>query len=319
MNPFNLTDMSLGYATWLYNVRRVARLLTGQQRYPLYSEHDLKRKAPVFFVSAGRSGTTLLRSMLVAGGEIAMPPQSYVLNSVVLQFQSMQEQNWATLTRLALSLFEAHEHFERWEFDMKPVYQKARALPQSQQTFASLINLLFMSYAEEYFPDAITWGDQSIENTIYVQWLAQAFPNAFYVHVLRDGRDVVASWVEQGRELDDAIDQWIESLRKVDMLQKKIPASQYHEVRYETLVTDPKTALQSLCGVIGISYSDDMLKHHQKKTTVEHRYDEKLHGNLKKAVFKSSVGGWRSRLTDAQQDRVQERLSPFLIAQKYEL
>ncbi|MEL6405874.1 MAG: sulfotransferase [Chloroflexota bacterium] len=316
MKFLNTNEMSLGTASLLYNVRRMTRMLMPKQRFPLHDTANVMQHPPILFVSAGRSGTTLLRSMLVAGGQIAIPPQSYVLCYATLQFQAMQEQSWENLSRLVISLFEAHSEFERWDFDMSPVYQEAIELPQAQRSLAAVINLIYTQYAKQHFPSASYWGDQSIENTVQIQWLAKTFPNAIYLHVLRDGRDVVASWVKQGKPLDGAIDQWLIALDKVAYLERTLDVGQLIEVRYEDLVSDAPTTLSHLCGQIGLDFVDDMLDYWQKDTTVEHKYDAKLHGNLSKPVF-NNTGRWKERLTEAQQAHTIARLQDVLVEKGY--
>lgn len=311
-----LTDMMqtlpLTVSGWLYNARRIARLLTPMRRYPLADTHNVLSCQPLIIVSSGRSGTTLLRSMLVMGGEIAIPPETEILPTAMLQFTAMQELGWVNLSRLVISLQENSFNFPLWEMDLNPVYLAAKAVPPQEQSLARLIDLLYMGYADAHFPDAICWGDQTPDNFLYYHWFLSVFPQAKYLHVLRDGRDVVASLLKmKNHSLDYAVGRWQQSIHNADKISAQVPKSNYMELRYEDLVTDTASSLQRVCVFANIAYVPDMLEYWRSTTTVEHqRYTH--HENLAKPVFTSSIGRWKERLSPEQQQAVQAQCAPLL-------
>lgn len=309
--------LPLALVAWGYNLRRVLKLMSIRQAYPLADKSNSLTCQPMLMLSAGRSGTTLLRSMLVASGKISIPPESFALPYAALQFQAMQEQNWYNLSRLIISLFESIHSFSYWEMDMQPVYEKVRVLPEKERSLARLLDILFMHYATEKFPTAQLWGDQSPENVKRLAWLFDVFPKGKYVHVLRDGRDVVASWRERGESLDSAIKRWRVAVEKATWLKAKVSSEHYLELRYEDLVSHPEASLQNLCTYLNINYDEDMLNYWQKDTTVEHRFWGNAHRNLVKPVFSNSVGSWRKRLTLEEQAIVQQNLQGLLAQNAY--
>jgi len=58
-----IDNMPLSVAAWLYNVRRAAKLLLPNNPFPLADQANSLSCQPLLFVSSGRAGTTLLRSM----------------------------------------------------------------------------------------------------------------------------------------------------------------------------------------------------------------------------------------------------------------
>lgn len=300
-------------------------LLPGN-RYPLAAAPGTLSCQPLIFVTAGRSGTTLLRSMLAVTGEIAIPPESYALSFAALQYQAMQEQSWYNLTRLIVSLFEGFEKFELWEMTLHPVYVKGRSLPPDERSLARLIDLVFTEYAQAHFPQATLWGDQTPQNCHRLPWIMQTFPQAKYLHVLRDGRDVVASYLQSGavasyvapeETVAFALDRWQTAVRAADYARRHLPDEQFLEIRYEQLVQAPEATLQRVCRFAGMAYQPAMLDYWQAETTVEHRY-QSHHQNLTQPVFSSSIGRWRERLDNQQQAQVQQSLAPLLAQLGYD-
>jgi len=281
--------------------------------YPLASRSDSLSCNPFFIISAGRSGTTLLRSMLAASNHVAVPPETHYLPSLPGKFIAYRGLGWEDLSRLMISNFESHHHFYLWQMNMAPAYQKIINLPRNERTLAKIIDEVYMAYAAQMFPDAKIWGDQSPINTFSLPYLNRLFPEAKYIHLLRDGRDVVSSMVKQmgDRYIYEAIIRWKTSIKRTRQFQKVIDANQYLEVRYEDLVQEPEQNLEEISLFLGIEYTPRMLDYWKLPSTIEHKVYSH-HKNLGKPVFSSSIGKWKDLLTLEQQDLVMKKLSDNL-------
>jgi hypothetical protein len=96
----------------------------------------------------------------------------------------------------------------------------------------------------------------------------RCWPNARFIHIVRDGRDVCASWIklgwlgngyEAGLRWRAALDEW-------DRVRPLIPADQSTEVRFEALVRAPEAELSRLCTFLGVPYDANMLRYHEDTT-----------------------------------------------------
>jgi hypothetical protein len=290
------------------------------KRYPLTSSRDNLSCQPLFIISSGRSGTTLMRSMLVAGGQIAIPPETKIIHTLPAKFIAYHGLSWEEISRLIISAFESQKYFHLWEFNMSPAYQSALRLPKNQRSLAKIIDEVFLAYANEKAPGAKIWGDQSPLHTYYLRLISRVFPEAKYVHLLRDGRDVISSLVERYGDdyLNEAIYRWKTSLKRSDEMRKRLNDQQYLEVRYEYLVEKPESVLKEVSQFLNIDYSSDMLDYWKLPSTIEHRYNP-FHKNLGKPVFTSSIGKWRERLTPSQQEVVLHKISGDLENLGYKL
>lgn len=290
------------------NVGKIGNALG--RHYPLFLDRDLQAEQPVFIVSSGRSGTTLMRSMLVAGGQIAIPAETQIIHMLPIKFHTTRGLSWDDQVRLIIASFESHRNFPLWQVNLADAYQKSLALPEDQRSLARIINEVYFTYAAQAFPEARVWGDQSPIHTFYLPYIKKVFPKARYMHLLRDGRDVVSSMVTRHGDdyLFEAVLRWQTSLKRIKSFQKGLDPEQYIEVRYENLVREPEPTLQKVCAFVGIGYTQRMLDYWKLPTTIEHKY-KSFHENLGKPVFDSSIGKWRERLTTAQQDYVLKHLT----------
>ncbi len=306
------------------NSRYFMRKLRLNNRYPLADRAGSLSCRPMFIISAGRSGTTLLRSMLVAGGKIGIPPETQVIQLAVRRFSNLQYLGWADLSRLIVALFESHELFELWEANLYPVYQKVADLPENERSVARIVDEVFKCYLAQQFPEATVWGDQSPIHTFYWPWLLAAFPKGKYLHLLRDGRDAIASLIERGKHLErgmtmeEATKRWVTSVRYARELQSRVSPDMFLEARYEDLVTEPAVTLERISKFIGIEYSEKMLDFWKLPTTIEHR-TQVYHRNLGKPVSTSSIGRWTERLLPEQQEYILFHTSSFLEQLGYEV
>ena len=251
--------------------------------------------------------------MLAAGGQVAIPPEIQVLPKLPVKFQAYHYLGWDDLCRLIVAEFESSHYFDVWDIDLNSVYKSLFSLANNERSLARIINTVMMEYASQKFPDALKWGDQSPLNTFYLPYIKKIFPHAQYLHLVRDGRDVVSSMVKRHGDayLEEAVYRWNTSISRVRSFQKKVGPEILLEIRYEDLVQYPEKTLTRVCHFIHIDYTSAMLNYWKMPTTIESKVDS-FHKNLEKPVFASSIGAWKDRLTTEQQKYILRKISRCL-------
>ena len=104
----------------------------------------------------------------------------------------------------------------------------------------------------------------------------QIFPNAQFIHLFRDGRDVAASMLDKWGARDFHIDiyftarNWDRRTRQARAAGASLAPGRYYELPYESLVADPKNQLQELCDFLAETYIPAMATpHHLAQTEIE--------------------------------------------------
>jgi protein-tyrosine sulfotransferase len=283
-------------------------------RYPLAarSGDDLFCDKPLFIIGAWRSGTTLLRSMLIAGNNIGIPPEYPILHRLTQKFLMMQHQSWTAICREILQSFISTQEIELWEMSLENLDSQLANIPPHQQSLAKIIDEINFAYVAKHFPQAQMWGDQSPLHTFYFPWIKPIFPNARYLHLLRDGRDVIASNVtSRGHKVPEATAYWKTAIKRVESLKSEENDSQFLEIRYEQLVSEPENTLQIISSFLDIPYTDEMLNYWQTSHAVNYtKFDR--HKNLSRPVFTASIGKWKQRLSEEEQQYMLRRIKPEL-------
>jgi len=251
----------MGLASACYDVAaRIGKILT-RKAYPLHCNEDI---APFFIIGAGRSGTTLLRRILVASEQVHIPPETYVLAQVIEYYRRNAYQDWKSLVQHCMALFELHPEFDTFQITLRPLLPKLYALPEHERSLAKMLDMFYRFHAEKVGVDCQRWGDKTPINTFALNDLYAVFPKAKFIHLLRDGVDVVHSCMRRGLIPDwrDAAQRWQQALYAVNQFEKHHGRA-CRELRYELLVQEPDKAVSELCDWLNISYDADMIDDHE--------------------------------------------------------
>lgn len=215
-----------------------------------------------FFVGCGRSGTTLLRSIFNAHPEMAIP---YEAQFVVALGDPAPRARYERTNGFAVDHFvadlSAQFAFRQWRVPEAEVRRNLTDPPPT--SYADAIRSVYATYARQH--SKLRYGDKTATNVLSIAMLAELFPEARFVHVLRDGRDVALSWLDTGwdfgpQTIEEAALYWRYHVQRGRRVGGMIP-NRYCEVRYEALVADPVETLRQLCPLLDIGFHPAMLEY----------------------------------------------------------
>jgi protein-tyrosine sulfotransferase len=295
-------------------LRRFARYLPVLLRgRPL---HGPERYRPFFIVGSGRCGSTLLRAMLEAHPDLHIPPES-ALGPMVWDYRRYSRLPWNVVLRILLARLEYDHRWAAWELALKPLFRELDALPLEARNLAAVLAALYRAHTSRHKPSAVRWGDKTPPNTSKLGALYSVFPDLQVVHLLRDGRDVVQSFLQFSEaSLSFWADAWLHAVRNARAFGARHPA-QYLEVRYEDLVREPRATLQSAATFLNVALDERMLHHHDLDLRLGDvdRYPS-LQG-VRQPVYRTSVGRWRTTLDAIQIAQLERLLGPTLATLGY--
>jgi hypothetical protein len=137
--------------------------------------------------------------------------------------------------------------------------------------------------------------------------LLRIWPDARFVHITRDGRDVASSCVGMGwyGNTFNAASRWLDVEQAWDRMQSEVPPDRRMCVRYENLVQKPVAVLTDICAFIGIAYHPAMLEYPSRST---------YQSPSAKLAFQ-----WRRKLGRREIQLLESRMADMLVARGYEL
>lgn len=290
--------------------------------WPVRASSSGERREPFFVLGSPRSGTTLLRSILCAHPDVFIPPENGAFLRMIRVFMSLRTSTWDAVVTGVLDAFREGYEFDKWAIDLDTAKLAATSLPPEARSLVALIDLLYAGYGETHAPGKRSWGDKSTPgNYDYLGKLSLVFPNALYVHIVRDGRDCVASCIRAGffdESYYEAAYAWRDNVKACRRLGGHLAPGRFLEIRYEELVSSAPEAVARLCEFLRLTPVDSMLEPHRGSARavpdverVEH------HANVRRPISTDSLGKWRSQLPSAQMGLVNRILGPELRACGY--
>ena len=281
-------------------------------RYQVINDELNLSCIPFFIIGSGRSGNTLLRSILSGNSDISIPPESYRIPFAIKKFHIFNNRDWEDIVPQVLKEFEDCKEFYTWEIDITDAQKRLENIADSKRTLSNIFDELFCTYTEKHSPGSKIWGDKTPMNTLYLDWIGTVFPRSKFIHIIRDGRDVASSYLKMERydTILEAANRWINSIESAQSFGSKIKEN-YIEIRYEELVTKPEEVIKYTCDFLDIDYDSKMLDH-TKQVKKLGDTDKQHHSNLSKPISSDSVGKWRNNLSESDQESITKLLHKHL-------
>lgn len=292
----------------LYSLKDVGKM-TKNAGKKAHKINDVDNFNPFFIIGSGRSGNTLLRTMLSKEETVVIPPESFVLGEAIRKYKLYKFMEWEDLVSVFCGVFERHHGFPRWQMDTREFYKEALQIPEKKRNLEYLIHVFYMYYASDKKEGIERWGDKTPINTFHLKPINKVFKDSQFVHIIRDGRDVVSSYVKAGLydEAEEAANRWSTSVDLARDFGEKVGDKRYHEVFYEDLVRQPEVEIKKICSFLNLEYRESMLDNTEG---VENLGDTYLshHKNLHNPINDSSVGKWKKDMNERDKVVVQSLL-----------
>jgi hypothetical protein len=245
-----------------------------------------------FIIGTGRCGTTMLAQMLNSHSTICVPHELQILfeysnNGPRLYEIFKEKKNEYFGPKDFVELIEARcpKKFHVY-FDYKNFFEKQQYPICS---FKKLVNSLYSEIAEskhkKIFIEQTPWYGQRIDI------LNELFPNAKYIHMIRDGRDVAISYARTSWWHDDIgqnLERWHTEVRQIiDSSNRILNPNQMLQVRYEDIVEQPSVELRRICEHLGVNFEYAML---DAATYIDYGLYRKFNA---KNIISAALNEWR--------------------------
>ena len=223
---------------------------------------------PIFVIGSPRSGTTLLRLILDSHPRISCGEETHFLRDL----ESIVGRNWALVSTYGLSR-------DWWLDHIRTLYAEFQAEVLARA-------------------DKARWAEKDPTYTLHLPFIEELFPDAVYIHLLRDGHDVVASFRDRwgyAAAARAARTEWARYVDAARELGRRLPEERFLELRYEELVADPATQGQRLFTFLGESWDPAVLDFDPAAHRATERYQwftaqRRESGGDDATIYRSRVG-----------------------------
>ena len=278
-----------------------------------------------FIVGTGRCGSTLLRLMLDSHPDLAIPDETHFIPRLV----SLANQG-ADRRGLADAM-QGDPRWASWGIDAPQLLTRANS--HNAPPLASVLRAFFECYASRFGKSR--YGDKTPPYVYEMPRIRQLFPEARFVHLVRDGRDVALSMRESAwwgpKTLADTAAWWSNTI--LTARAHGTGAPDYLEVRFEDLVLEPEATLRRICAFIDLPWNAAMLRYHEfaderlkelvgfqteggKYISTGHLRD--LHKLTREPLNAARIGVWRKEMSRAEIREFELLAGPLLSELGYE-
>ncbi|VAW70207.1 hypothetical protein MNBD_GAMMA09-2023 [hydrothermal vent metagenome] len=263
-------------------------------------------KKQVFIIGSRRSGTTWTLWLLSNHPSMVGLQHTNLIDA----FKKLNDW-WLDEERIHNSIVSGKD--EKIKANLKDFIEEKSFYSSCRQ----LLDMIFQQAFNEKKQASVVVESQP-ENVENLDLLMKLFPDAYYLHVIRDPRSVFGSWKSIATTWSssdifnthpaDFSDRWRSDISMGRSFSDK--ADHYMEIKYEDLKSDGVTALKRVYKWIGVDASTDIAQ--QALDACEMKKLRKK-GNMPKGFFrKGSSEGWKSDLSAADVQAVEYLLKDIM-------
>lgn len=248
---------------------------------------------PVFLVGSERSGTTLLRLMLDNHPQITF---------------------WAEFEYGVHGIDDAGRYpklddYYQWLQTDRNFLMDGPSIDR-RLSYPELVNSFLRQF--QAFTDKPVVGA-----TVHHHFdrLLKIWPDALFIHIVRDGRDVTRSCMKMGWAGDGwhGAKRWLDAERLWDRVKAQLPEHRRLEVRFEELIYDNAGTLDRICQFMSASGDASVnLRYHPDMMNYAQGTDYGLPDS-------SLVNQWHHKLSKREIQLIESRIAPLLVDRGYEL
>lgn len=255
---------------------------------------------PIFIIGTERSGTNLLRLILNAHSHIAVPHPPHIMklfSPIVRSYGDLgQDRNFRKLVNDVCRMVELHPYPWEVALDRDQIFLSARD--------RSLIGVYFALY-DRYLASTgkERWACKSTFMIEHVADILRYYPDARFIHMVRDGRDVAVSAkssIFNHYHVFYSAQRWKREQRLGLSWQSRLLPEQILQLKYEELIKDPVGIAGRLCAFLNEPFEETMVEYHRSSEAAKSGSLSISWENTSRPVISNNAEKFRTHLSEQE-------------------
>jgi len=249
--------------------------------------NNIKEIPIVFILGHGRSGTTLLQSLMNSHPNIIAPPEYDFIAYLYPRFGKIRHWKENDILEFVDALF-FNPLFSLWLLDRKQVTENLLAVVEFADYALLCKTVIYQMKRDKEKVKLLS--DKNPINSLFVKKLLKIFPEAKFIHVVRDSRDSVNGHIKRLRNKNSFFLAWrwkrYNSL--IETNKKQFP-HKFFTIKYENMVRNMEETLISLSAFLTIPFHSSMLQNTPPQglqSLHDNKFFEDLSPDRRNALFK---------------------------------
>lgn len=279
--------------------------------------NDGGRDPFVFVVGCGRSGTTVLRTVLDSHPDLAVSHEGRFVYPLSRRRATYERSGGFAVDAFAADLLA--DRAVRTNLGLEEHDLRAALSGAPVADYPDAVRRIFAHYAAR--AGKRRYGDKMPAYVLHLPVLAEMFPEARFVHIIRDGRDVALSSMAIADNRLDALDLALNwkvrvGTGRADGL--RLGPARYHEVRYEALIAEPAAQVAGLCEFLDLDFDPAMLRFSEQRAGVPDKVlVNPRHARLAEPLS-PGTRSWRTHMVRRDLEVFEAAAGPLLTELGYE-
>ena len=279
-----------------------------------YSLSEIRAIPMLFIVGKGRSGTTLLSTILDSHPQVASATESRFLLILWQKYKTLKKWEPSKAEEFIADVLLDLRIKHLWDFH-DAFSENLKNLP-SETRVQDLIKLVYLQRKSTFPKEKIKFiVDKNPMYTLFVERLAQIFPEAKFYRLVRDPRDNIASHIKYSKnEVGMLAYKWLRYNQCLEKVSKNLP-QQFFTQRFEDLIMDKSAFFREFEDYTEI---DELIEHESKRVLFKNKLQSKMNKRLKdqhqasvKPLDRSKIGHFKEKLSDSQIEVIEGICFPF--------
>lgn len=212
------------------------------------------RNDPIFLTGVYRSGTSIVSRVLDAHPELDITFDSVNYFRFVIK-KKIGPEHYENIVR---------EITDRLKQRVRIILDTEKILAEIRRADEISHNVIYDAVMNGFFGfTGKRWGEKTLMEWTNIPLFLSMFPQGKAIHIIRDPRDVLASYKKMTIETGDKyLDSAFANMHSMDSAlnyMKTLPADRYFILKYEDFVTDKESRVKRMCEFLEIEYKDVML------------------------------------------------------------
>jgi hypothetical protein len=258
---------------------------------------------PFFILANPRSGSTMLRLILNAHSKISVPPECGFSTWLGEKYSNINIYNADLYKKYADDVFKTKK-FESWGISSDNILNTLNK--ENPTSYQKMVECVYLAYAIRNKKKSELFGDKNNYYINEIDKLSGLFPDSKYIALIRDGRDVAASYKKLSQkkitskyspklpnDICEIAEEWVSNIKKLNFLRKDKDKIIF--IKYEDILRNPERGLSDLFDFLGVEYEPRVLSFYEKNDEPSDFLQWK--GMTTKKINKDNAGGYKKNLT----------------------
>lgn len=253
---------------------------------------------PIMLLASERSGTNLLRAILSSHSKIAAPPPCGVvdimLNHLGYYFSHHGAHNFDALIEDSITITKIH--MNPWDVTLSPQLLREK---MENESFWQLFKVMNDVFAEA--KGCSCWFSKETGLFDHIYEIYAHIPQAKFIYMVRDGRDVASSMLRGGEHANDiyrAAMKWsTEQSKCLYALSDPLIRDRAFILKYEDLIQRPESVVFQIMEFLGLKFEPGQLKYYEQKEIKQHAKSSAFWEQVSSPVNSDNSGGYKKGLS----------------------